>query len=47
MGLLAWLDFTALMILLGAQIDAEIERDRPLTLPLPAAGEGWGTPHRG
>jgi membrane protein len=28
MGLLAWLDFTALMILLGAQIDAEIERDR-------------------
>jgi membrane protein len=27
MGLLAWLDFTALTILLGAQIDVEIERD--------------------
>jgi membrane protein len=27
MGLLAWLDFTALTILLGAQIDTEIERE--------------------
>jgi membrane protein len=27
MGLLAWLNFTALTILLGAQIDAEIERE--------------------
>lgn len=28
MGLLAWLNFTALMVLLGAQIDAEIEQQR-------------------
>lgn len=32
MGLLAWLNFSAVIVLLGAQIDAEIERDR--TTPL-------------